>query len=70
MAVRNRIAEGTLQVKIADNAVCRDVVPMDSVIAWGTMRTGGFGGRPLKVWLTMSSPVPVTGAPSEGCCGS
>lgn len=70
VAVGNCIAEDTLQVKIADNAVSRDLFPMDYVIAWGTMKTGGFGGRPLKVWLIMSSPVPVTCGPSEWCCGS
>ena len=70
VAVGNCIAEDTLQVKISDNAVSRDLFPMDYVIAWGTMKTGGFGGRPLKVWLIMSSPVPVTCGPSEWCCGS
>jgi hypothetical protein len=65
VAASTCIAEDTLQVKIADNAVCRDLFPMDYVIAWGTMKTGGFGGRPLKVWLIMSYPVPVTCGPSE-----
>ena len=65
VAVRTCIAEDTLHVKIADNAVCRDLFPVDYVIAWGTMKTGGFGGWLLKVWLIMSSPGPVTCGPSE-----
>ena len=46
VAVRNCIPEDTLQVKIADNAVSRDLFPMDYVIAWGTMKTGGLVDGP------------------------
>ena len=46
MAVGNCIAGDILQVKIADNAVCRDLFPMDYVIAWGTMKTGGLVDGP------------------------
>lgn len=61
--------DDTLQVKITDNALSRDLFPMD-YHCLGTTKTGQFGGWLLKVWLIMSSPVLVTCGPLGDAVGA